>query len=328
MNSPRVLVTGASGFVGRAVCSALISSGYSIVVAGRTKSTLAQLQQIGGKDIPAVEVGDISALTDWTQALEEVDAVIHLAARVHMMKDCATNPLAEFHKVNVEGTARLAHQASRLGVRRFIFISTVKVNGESTTNKPFDEQDPPHPVDPYAFSKYEAEELLRQLATVTGMEVVILRPPLVYGEGVGANFLRLLKLVERGIPLPLASVNNRRSLLYLGNLVDAITTCLIDPRAAGETFFVSDGCDISTPELIRRIALFSGCKTSLWPFPVSVLRSVAKLAGSSVGTRLLDSLTVDCRKIREKLDWQPPYSLDDGIGNTVRWHRESRLSVR
>jgi UDP-glucose 4-epimerase len=239
----KVLVTGANGFVGRFLCECLNAYGHVVMPAVRRVTNLA------GEEV----VGSVNRETDWTSALADCNAVVHLAARVHVMNDEASDPLAEFREVNTEGSLNLARQAAQAGVKRFVFISTIKVNGEGR-EAPYRETDATAPEDAYAISKWEAEQGLRQIEQETGMEVVILRPPLVYGAGVKANFQRLLHVVRRGWPLPLGAIHNRRSLLYLGNFVDAIRLCLEHPAAAGQTFLLDDGEPVSTPELIRALA--------------------------------------------------------------------------
>jgi nucleoside-diphosphate-sugar epimerase len=271
--------------------------------------------------LEAIQILSISSDTDWSIVLIGVDVVVHLAARVHVMHDTAVDPLAEFRQVNVAGTERLARMASEAGVRRFIYLSSVKVNGEGNVI-PYTEHDTPVPEDPYAISKWEAEEVLQKVSRETGLEVVILRPPLVYGPQVKANFLRMLEVVKRGIPLPLASINNRRSLIYLGNLVDAIITCINHHKAAGQTYLVSDGEEVSTPELIRQVAVALGKPARLFPFPPSFM----KLAGSIIGKsdaveRLLGSLVVDSSKIRRELGWMPPYTMEEGLEETAEWFK-------
>ncbi len=270
-----------------------------------------------------VEVGDIGASTDWSRALAGVDSVIHLAARVHLPGD---NDDAEFRRTNTDATLRLAEAAAHARVRRFIYLSSVKVMGESSgTTHPFTESDPPKPADAYARSKLEAEKGLRGLAD--RMEVAILRPPLVYGPAVGANFLRLLRWVDRGIWLPFGAVANRRSLLYVGNLASAIAKSLTHPAATGATFFVSDGEDVSTPDLVRRIASALDRAPRCWSVPSSALSFVASALGrGEQARRLLDSLQIDTGLIRDRLGWAPPYSLDDGLRATAVWFRECKTS--
>ena len=320
----KILVTGASGFVGRALCDAFLRAEYakySIVPAVRSPRGLP------GECV----VGEIDGKTDWRAALHGVHAVVHLAARVHLMRDVAADPLAQYRAVNVDGTLNLARQAAAAGVRRFVFVSSIKVNGEERT-APYTEADTPAPEDAYALSKWEAEQGLRQIAAeagLEGMEIVILRPPLVYGPGVGANFLALLRAVARGIPLPLGAISNQRSLIYVGNLVDAIRCCLEHPAAAGQTFLVSDGEAVSTPELVRRMAVALGRPTRLVALPVPLLRAAATLAGkSALAIRLLDSLSVDDTSIRRDLGWTPPFTLDEGLRDTAAWYANRKASPR
>lgn len=306
----KVLVTGANGFVGRAVCTVLRQAGHATLPAVRRPSGLAEERV----------VGDIDPATDWRAALSGVESVVHLAARVHMMHDSAVDPLAAFRSINTAGTLNLARQCATAGVQRFVFVSSVKVNGEERA-APYTEADTPAPEDAYAISKWEAEQGLRQIGAATGLEVVILRPPLVYGPGVGANFLALLRAVARGIPLPLGAINNQRSLIYVGNLADAIVRCLDHPAAAGQTFLVSDGEAVSTPELMRRMAAALGRDARLVALPVPLLRAAAALARkSALVTRLAGSLAIDSSKIRRKLDWSPPFTLDEGLRETVAWY--------
>lgn len=311
----RVMVTGANGFVGQALCAALEAAGY------RVRKTVRhdQQKQMNGE---CVEVGEVGATTDWRTALAGMDAVVHLAARVHVMKDEAKDPLEAFRAVNMRGTENLARAAAESGVRRFVYLSSIKVNGEYTRHKPLSEDDLPHPETPYALSKLEAEQALHHIAAETGMEIVILRPPLVYGPGVKANFLRLLKWVDRGLPLPLASVENRRSLIYLANLVDAISTCLSHPAATGKTYMVSDAEETSTTELINRLAKTLGRPARLFSFPALMLHLLASFVGKQDEVeRLLDSLEIDSSKIRRELNWSPPYSMNHGLQETADWYR-------
>ena len=269
-----------------------------------------------------VDMGELGLGTDWAVALQGVEVVIHLAARVHVMQDVFKDPLDEFCRVNVACTETLASAAAAHEVKRFIFLSSIKVNGEQTAGAPFREQSAPNPQDPYAVSKWEAEQVLRRMSAVTGMEVVILRPPLVYGPNVKANFLRLLRWVDQGIPLPLASVQNRRSMIYLGNLVDAIVTCIDHPAVAGNTYLLSDGEDVSTPELIRQMANAFGKAARLWPLPVIGLRVLGALScKKSEVDRLLGSLQVDSSRFCHDAGWAPPFTLQQGIKQTVDWYR-------
>lgn len=306
-----ILVTGASGFIGRALCLFLREKGWRLRAAVRSAGAGVQ-----GAD-ETVRIGGIDGRTDWAEALSGVDAVVHLAARVHVMRDTSEDPLGAFRRINVKGTEHLAREALRAGVKRFVFISSIKVNGEGR-ERPYTELDPPAPEDAYGISKKEAEDLLRHIARETGLEVVILRLPLVYGPGVKANFKSLIKIVRMGLPLPFKGVSNKRSFVYVGNVVDAIKACLIHPLAAGETFFLSDGEDVSTPELLRLIARAMNKKIFLFALGMKALKVVGKMTGMSQEIdRLTGSLTVDARKIRKILGWAPPFTLQQGIAKTV-----------
>lgn len=316
-----VLVSGATGFVGRALCSELLQREYGIRAVARYFS-----RPVDGH-YELVNISSIEATTDWSSALHGIDAVVHLAARVHVMCDTATSPLTEFRRVNVEGTLQLARQAAVAGVRRFVYLSSIKVNGESTRlGQTFTFEDILAPQDPYGISKYEAEVGLRQLAKETDLEVVIIRPPLVYGPGVKANFLSMMRWLWCGIPLPLGAIHNKRSLVALDNLVDLIVTCLNHPAAANQTFLVSDGEDLSTTELLRRMGDALGKPTRLIPMPVSWLQFGATMLGChDMAQRLCESLQVDIAKTREVLGWTPPVSVDEGLrrvaGDFVRGQR-------
>lgn len=303
----KILVTGATGFVGTALLARLTASGYGVVPAVRRRSGLPN----------EVVVGNLAASTDWRPALSGCDAVVHLAARVHVMNDSAKNPLALYRETNTDATLSLARQAAAAGVKRFVFISTIKVNGEGR-DAPYRETDAAEPDDAYAISKWEAEQGLQQIAAETGLEVVILRPPLVYGPGVKANFLRLLRMVERGWPLPLGAIHNRRSLLYLGNFVDAIRVCTEHPAAVGQTFLLDDGEPVSTPELIRAMARAMGRPVRLLAVPTGLLEFAGALLGKRAAvTRLTGSLFVDSSAIRSRLGWTPPFSMEAGLTATV-----------
>ena len=307
----RVVVTGATGFVGKALCVEFVAHGHAVVPAVRRASCLAG----------EVVVGDIDGATDWTTALAACDAVVHLAARVHVMDDTAHDPLAQYRATNTDATLNFARQAAQVGVKRFVYISTIKVNGEGRGTA-YCETDAPAPGDAYAISKWEAEQGLQRIAGETGLEVVILRPPLVYGPGVKANFRQLLRTVERGWPLPLGAIRNRRSLLYLGNLVDAIRLCVEHPAAAGQTFLLDDGEAISTPELVRAVASAMGRPARLLAMPVGVLELVGILLGKRAAVaRLTGSLYVDSSAIRSRLGWTPPYTLRQGLDATVAYVR-------
>ena len=266
-----------------------------------------------------VVLHDQSTEEETRQALLGVQAVIHLAARVHVMSDRATDPLSEFRRANRDWTERLARAAAGRGVRRFVYLSSIKVNGEQSIT-PFTEQDAPNPQDPYGIAKWEAEQALAAVSSETGLEIVVLRAPLVYGPGVGGNFLQLLNVLGRGIPLPLALVENRRSLIYRGNLVDALILCVQDGHAAGRTYLVSDGEDLSTSDLMRRLANVLGVTPRLWPLPLWVLRFLGRLSGKeAMIDRLLGSLQVDSSRIRRELDWQPSFTVDAGLAETAAW---------
>ena len=309
------LVTGANGFIGRSVCPVLEGDGWEVRRAVRSLNS----SEARTRTPQVVEVGDIGASIDWSPPLAGVDSVIHLAARVHVPGD---NDDAQFRRTNTDATLRLAEAAVHAGVRRFIYLSSVKVMGESSpAAHPFTERDRPRPADAYARSKLEAENGLR--AFTDRMEVAIIRPPLVYGPGVRANFLRLLRWIDRGFWLPMGGVTNQRSLLYVGNLASAITCCLTHPAAAGATFFVSDGEDVSTSELVRRMASALGRAPRSFSVSPSLLSMMASALGQGEATnRLLGSLQIDTGLIRERLEWVPPYSLDEGLTATAKWfHR-------
>lgn len=314
---PLVLVTGADGFVGRALCPALASAGYGVRRAVRAGAP-------PGKDQLhlTVTIGDLGSLVDWISLMHGVQFVIHLAARSHVLRERSSVPLDEYRKINVTATTSLARGAVAAGVKRLVFLSSIKVNGENTTRRPFTEDDTPRPEDPYGISKWEAEEALRNISEETGLETVVLRPPLVYGTGVKGNFLQLMNLISREVPLPLASVSNRRSLIYLDNLVDAIIASVVSSVAAGKTYLVSDGEDVSTPELVRRLANAMNIRARLLRFPVPLLTLGAAIAGKrSEIERLTGSLQVDSSRIRRDLGWQPPYSLEEGLRETARWFK-------
>ena len=309
----KFLITGANGFVGRALCKELSQKGYAVRAAVRSEN-------VKFNDIERTVVGAIDGKTDWMNALQDVDAVIHLAARVHVMSDESSDPLAEFRRINTAGTERLARSAAASGVRRFVYVSSIKVNGEATcAGKKFSESDTPKPQDSYGISKWEAEQALHRVAAETGLEVVIVRPPLVYGAGVKGNFAQMLKVLTKGIPLPLASVDNRRSLIYVENLVDALIICAAHPAAAGQTYLVSDGEDVSTPDLLRQLGTAMGHPAHLFPCPQALLRLAGRLLGKADQIeRLLGSLQVDSGKIRRELNWIPPFTLQDGLRLTAR----------
>ena len=309
----KVLVTGASGWVGRCLCLRLIDGDFQVCAAVRSVVQ-------ASRELEVALVESIDGSTDWRVALTGVQVVVHLAARVHVMNDRSTDPLAEFRKVNVQGTLNLARQAAAAGVRRFVFISSIKVNGESTQpGRSFTADDVPAPLDAYGISKMEAEQGLRQIADQTGMEVVIIRPPLVYGPGGKANFAAMMRWLQRGVPLPLGAIHNQRSLVALDNLVDLIVLCLMHPPAANQTFLVSDGEDVSTSELLRRMGQAMGRQARLIPVPANLLKLAAALLGKpDVAQRLCGSLQVDITKTRQLLGWTPPLSLDEGLEKAAK----------
>lgn len=312
VDQERILLTGATGFIGGALLRRL---------ATERKCRVALRSSING--LPdGVEVslcGNLDPANNWEPALLGANVVIHTAARVHVMKDHAADPLQAFRRVNVAGTLRLAEQAAEAGVRRFIFISSIKVNGEGTRyGEPFTAEDLPQPADPYGISKHEAEEQLRRLAAETGMEVVIIRPPLVYGPGVKANFHSMMRWLYKGIPLPLGAIDNRRTLVALDNLVDLIVTCIDHPAAANQTFLAGDGEDLSTTELLRRIGAALGRPARLIPVPPALLHAGAAMLGKrAIAHRLLGSLQVDIAKAQQLLNWTPPVSVDEALRRTA-----------
>jgi len=310
----RIVVTGSNGFLGTALLLELQTGTHETIAAMRTAP--------GDQYSPSnnIAIGDISAATNWSTALHGADAVIHLAARVHVMRDTAIDPLAEFRSVNTKGTLNLARQAAAAGVRRFIFLSTIGVNGNTTSHgKIFTETSASLPHDPYSVSKHEAEVGLRAISKSTGMEIVIIRPTLVHGSKAPGNFGKLTRLVAKGLPLPLACIENRRSLVGIDNLVDFIITCLEHPAAANETFLVSDGEDLSTPDLIRRMARAMDRPARLLPVPKSMLMAAAAMLGKrDMAQRLCGSLQVDISKARALLGWNPPVSVDEGLRRAVK----------
>lgn len=313
----KVLITGVNGFVGKKLADEMVTKGFKVNGAARSLRTMRSIPEI-----TKFVIKDLDANTDWQQALASVSVVIHLAARVHVMKDTAADALAEFRKVNVEGTLNLARQAVEAGVQRFIFISSIKVNGESTLlGQPFKSDDQPKPVDPYGISKCEAEAALRQLAMETAMEVVIIRPPLVYGPGVKANFRAMMSWLYKGIPLPLGAIHNQRSLVALDNLIDLIITCVDHPGAANQIFLAGDGEDLSTTDLLRRMAAAMGKTARLVPVSVFLLVWGARLFGKqAIVQRLCGSLQVDISRTRELLGWQPPVNVDEGLLKTAQYY--------
>lgn len=315
MNSKRLLVTGANGFVGRRLCLRAEEQGWVIRPTSRLK--------MGGENNV---IGDIASNAEWSDALKGVDSVVHLAACLHQKRGSWTHELTRFRQVNVEGSRRLAETAAKMGVKRFLFLSSIKVNGEKTGdgNRPFTESDTPAPEDAYAVSKWEAENVLWEIEKKSSMEVVVIRPPLIYGPGVKANFLKLMELVDRGIPLPFGGIRNRRSLLSLTNLVDLIYRCLEHPEAAGQMFLASDGEDVSTPELARRIAKALGRPARLLPVPEWLMKLGGTITGKSAEVkRLCGSLQIDSSKARRLLGWTPPCAMNEELGRIAGWWKSA-----
>jgi nucleoside-diphosphate-sugar epimerase len=309
----KVLLTGANGFVGRAVLQAMKSRGL------QARAVYRSIASVNGAS-DSVIVPSLDGPVDWSQALQGIDVIIHAAARAHVMREETLDPLAEYRRVNVQGTMNLARQAAAIGVRRFVFISSIKVNGEETLpGRPFTADDTPAPEDAYGVSKAEAEFELRLLAEITGMQVTIIRPPLIYGPGVKGNFSSLIRWVRWRVPLPLGGViQNRRSLVGLNNLVDLILVCVDHQKAANQTFLVSDGEDLSTTELLRKIGKALGKPTRLLWIPTGVLAFMARLLGRKIiSQRLLGSLQVDIHKSCDMLDWKPSVTVDEGLLRAV-----------
>jgi len=313
MSKDFILVTGANGFVGQSLCAKLLALNFKVrgVIRGL---------KILPKGLDCIDIHGIDGSTIWSKALTGCNQVIHLAARVHVIDDDISCALEKYRQVNVEGTLHLATQAAASGVKRFIYISSIKVNGESTFfDLPFHADDNPNPQDPYGISKWEAEQGLKKISYQTGMEVVIIRPPLVYGPGVKANFLSMMNWLRRGIPLPFGGVTkNRRSFIFLGNLVDIIIACINHPAAANQIFLVSDDEDLSTAGLLDRMALALGRPPKLITIPTALITLGAKLIGrSGISQRLCGSLQVDIKKTRDLLGWSPPVSVDEGLRQTA-----------
>ncbi len=329
-----VLVTGSTGFVGSALIGRLVCDSNCRVRAAARRSINEHHARV-----EPIQIGNLAPDTDWQPALTGTNVVIHTAARVHVMRDQATDPMAEFRRVNLDGTLNLARQAAETGVKRFIYLSSVKVNGESTgfagsaerrvpsaeSPKTFREEDVPDPQDAYAMSKWEAEQGLMSIAKETGMEVVIIRPPLVYGPGVKANFLQIMEWLYKGIPLPLGAIHNRRSLVAVDNLVDLIVTCIDHPEAANQVFLASDGEDLSTTELLRRTAIALGKTARLVPVPQWILEYGLNILGKkALAQRLCGSLQVDISKAREILGWTPPVSVDEELRKTTEAYLQDK----
>jgi len=308
MTNKLVAVTGATGFVGRSIIATLRMKGYSVREITRNRPGLS-----------SVAVGEIGPNTDWSRALAGVSCVIHAAARVHITHDNSVNPLELYRIINVKGTTRLANQALLAGVRRIVFVSSVKVNGERTKlGAPFDAEGMPSPEDAYGLSKFEAEQALSKIAISTGLEVVVVRPPLVYGPGVKANFAQLISAVRCGIPLPFSGITNQRSFVGIDNLVDLLLVCTEHPLAPGRKFMVSDGNDLSTPELVTKLAGLLRRSPRLFPMPRLLLSLGGRLTGRiSVIERLTESLQVNIQPTINTLGWTPRVSVDEGLARTL-----------
>lgn len=307
----KALVTGANGFVGKVLCEQLLLHNYSLLKVIRSEHKF-------GNNMGLVSVNSIDGNTDWREILVGIDIVFHLAARVHVMNDASTHPLMEYRRVNVEGTRRLAESAVEAGVKRFVYVSSIKANGEES-DKAYSELDIPNPQDAYGVSKWEAEQVLHEISAKTGLEVVVVRPPLVYGEGVKGNFGRMMNILSKSYPLPLASIKNLRSFIYVGNLVDALILCSKHSKAANNTYLVSDDEDVSTPDLLRRLSSAMGYSVKLMPCNPFLIKILGKLLGKKTQVdRLLGSLQVDCGKIKRELAWQPLFCLDEGLGLSVK----------
>ncbi|MFM0662210.1 UDP-glucose 4-epimerase family protein [Paraburkholderia sediminicola] len=317
--SQNVLVTGANGFVGKAASLALRQRGDAVVGLVRRPGGLGE-----GVREWVVDHDDFQGLDfAWLESVR-CDSVIHLAARVHLLDDTATDPLAVYRSTNVTGTLRVAAAARRAGARRFVFVSSIKAVGEASIGRPITEADEPAPTDPYGISKLEAERALIEYGRESGLEIVIVRPPLVYGPGVRANFLQLMSAIAKGIPLPLGSIAARRSLVFVDNLADALVHCTTDPRAAGETFHVTDGRDLSVSELARALAKQLHVPGRLIPVPVGLLRLAGRLTGrSALIDRLVGELRLDSSHICERLGWYPPHTVEHGLFETAAWYRST-----
>ncbi len=314
----KILVTGASGFVGSHLVSYLLEQGHHVRVCSRRD----------WPDAPAQNyvIGDIDGNTDWENAVHDIDVVIHCAARVHVMNDTAANPLQAFREVNRDASVRLAQQAAQAGVKQLIYLSSVKVNGELTElGKPFTENDTPAPSDPYGISKFEAEQALLAISEESTMKVTIIRPPLVYGAGVGANFLSLLRWVKKGIPLPLGAIHNRRSFVFVKNLVGFIAHCILNPASYQQRYLISDDHDLSTTELLKAAAEAQQVPARLLPIPASLISGIATLLGKkSISDRLCMSLQVDISKAKNQLHWQAPYSVAEGLRECTTPNSQSK----
>jgi len=319
----KICVTGSSGFIGKALCKQLLKYKHDILATSRY-SNLPDIKP--EKNLKFIQIEDINIEKKWPEILSGVECIIHCAARAHIMNDNKVDSLSLYQKVNVEGTRKLAEQASIAGVKRLIFLSSIKVNGELTKKSfCFRHADIPFPEDAYGISKWEAEQVLWEISRKSGLEIVIIRPPLVYGPGVKGNFLRLLNLVKRNVPIPLATVDNYRSFIGIDNLVDLLIRCTDHPGASGQTFLVSDGEDLSTPTLIKKISSAMGKKNFLFPVPISLIKFIGRMVGkSSEVDRLLSSLQIDSSLVYDKLGWKPPLNSDEGLLKMIKWYLNNK----
>ena len=309
----KILVTGASGFIGHVLIPRLIKSGHEVVATSRNANS----KPTGATSHTIAELGPD---TDWSDALSDVEAVIHLAARVHVMSDNSSDPLAEYRRINAEGTAKLAKDAAKAGVRHFIFMSTIKVNGETSGLVPFNAHDIPAPKEPYAIAKLEAEEVLLKTVRNSSMRATIIRPPLVYGPGVKGHFVSLLKICGKGWPLPINCIDNRRSIIYVGNLVDMVHRLIQTPPSTTGVYLCRDPQDVSTPELFQKVSAALGVKPLIIPFPLSLLRLSAAIIGkTAIVSRLTESLYVNDSPTCNDLNWTPPFSMLQGLKETATW---------
>jgi nucleoside-diphosphate-sugar epimerase len=319
-----VVVTGANGFIGKALCQTLTCAGYAVTGVVRAADRID-----ASAPYHFAVIGEIDGTTNWFECMAQVDVIVHLAAQVQVAQRNASQCLATMRMVNFEGTENLARQAAAAGVKRLVYVSTVKINGEQTYGRPFKPEDAPSPRDPYAISKFEAEQALLRVASETALQPIIIRPPLVYGPGVKGNFLSLIRWIDKGLPLPLARIDNRRSLIALDNLIDILMRCIHHPAVSGEIFLVSDGEDLSTPELIRRIAGALRRPARLWPVPMTLLRLAAQAIGKRQGfDRLCGSLQVDSSRARTVLGWRPPVPVNQALSRTVEWYQRRKCDER
>ncbi len=308
-----IFITGANGFVGQTLCKTLSNNGEYVIASIRNSNMNIQANK--------VIVSQLDTNTDFTNILQITDVIVHLAARTHVLNDQSTNPYQTYAAINIDATKNLATQAISAGVKRFIFLSSVKVNGEQTNEKPFNELDIAKPEDNYGKTKHLAEEMLKELTQYTSMELVIIRPPLVYGHGVKANFDKLIRLCKISIPLPFGTISNQRSIIYIENLIDFIVSCVRHPLAANQTFLISDDDDVSTTQLIRSIRQVLGKPLLLIPVPQKWLVGILNLRGKkSLAIRLCGNLQVDIGKAKLLLGWKPPYTFSEGIHKTIHKH--------